>query len=164
LQSSDPISVTTTVVLDGLPWEQADSGQANDSRLQACGATQLASNPAPTSLTLLHGTSGLAEASAHVEALTESPAKSLRPGATVLQSLRANAVVSTPSTAHLQTQVSNHMTNILGIQKTWQICHVTWMMSKPSVLWASSPLQLPVMHWTALVDELRLLEFSLNIS
>ncbi|KAL0022861.1 hypothetical protein WJX77_000862 [Trebouxia sp. C0004] len=86
--------------------EQADCGQAIDSQLHACGATQLATNLAPTSFTLLRGTSGLGEASVDVVDLTESPAKSLRPGATLGQSLRANAAVSTPSTSHFQTQAS----------------------------------------------------------
>ena len=47
--------------------------------------------------------------------LTESPAKSLRPGATLGQSLRAKAAVSTPSAAHFHTQVSNRIMTILGI-------------------------------------------------
>jgi len=143
-----------------------------DSRLHACGATQLASNPAPTPLTLLHGTSGLGEASADVVDRTESPAKSVKPGATQGQTLRAKAAVSTPSAAHFQTQVSNHIVNILGIVSTWHhdlknCCfHVTCMMSKSLVLWASAPLQIPViiMHWIALVDELHLLEFFSDMS
>lgn len=80
-----------------------------------CGATQLASNPAPTPLTLLHGTPGLGEALADIGNLTESPAKSLRPGATLGQSLRDNAAVSTPSPAQFQTQVSNQIVNILSM-------------------------------------------------
>ncbi len=43
-------------------------------------------------------------------------------------------------------------------------CHVTCMMSKSLVLWAGSPLQLPLMHWIALVDELQLLDLCLNIA
>ncbi|KAL0045184.1 hypothetical protein WJX82_011522 [Trebouxia sp. C0006] len=96
--------------------EQADCAQAMDSRLHACGATQLASNPAPTPLTLLHGTSGLGEASVDVVDRTESPAKSVRPGATQGQTLRANAAVSTPSAAHFQTQ-SNMISGCLGPAK-----------------------------------------------
>ena len=56
--------------------------------------------------------------------------------------------------------------NIIGIISTWHYnyYHVTCMMSKSLVLWASSPLQIPVMHCIALVDELQLLDLSLNIS
>lgn len=135
LQSSNPNPVLTTAGSDGLLQEQDECRQASKFRLHAWGAIQLASNPAPTPLTLLHGTSGLGEAAADVVDQAESPAKSVRPGATLGQSLRAKGAVSMPSTAHFQTQVSNHITSILastrlGLKTKKKVFHVICTMGK----------------------------------
>ncbi|KAA6427494.1 MAG: origin recognition complex 1 [Trebouxia sp. A1-2] len=99
---NDPTMHELQKKLKGIPAnskmeEQDECRQASKFRLHAWGAIQLASNPAPTPLTLLHGTSGLGEAAADVVDQAESPAKSVRPGATLGQSLRAKAKADCPT-------------------------------------------------------------------